>query len=710
MGKDGNSKRTKGLAILLGLALLTSLLTGLAPQAQEPQRVPLDPDDVNAPTEIGEAATEWIAYFTQCPANDIACEEPQCMGFYDEMDDAGWGGYDSFHWGNCSAWAEDFKRSASGGTENFWIDDVDIALFCDHGTSTYDTFWGKTLSALHFGCQDPDGDCNVSPGEAYLSYGDNDLEWLAFKACSVLSDGGPAPYYNRGYWAATMNELHLLLGFKNSSYCDSDFGEKWAEYMLGWKFLWFWLRPPYKVTQAWFEAVDDTQPAGVCARVLAEESYFYNDYLWGKGTVYDDYQDGDYTYWDHCVSTSPPKQVDGIDQIQTLPVYTVVDRQVDEGYIMQRVAPAFPELGGAEIYSNTDYFFMVSSPMVEASAVATYTLQVDKTTGSYKFRNATELWATPPMTVTLPSENEAISRAEGFFRELGWTLPGREYRNGGHRYMVEQQIGTMEAPADASPLDEVTETVTPTNVSLSYGRMLDVAVGTASGMRMVPLSVVGPGARTVLYLGDGGEMLGIQGGSRDVVATKAQVPIMDPDTAWGLYLENPAIALAPLPWAYDQIVRTGQTLGYYEHEYTQQQSELIPAYIFTADLLGAEGNLLETGVQVYVPAATEYLPPVPSIDAPPPDSEVSIGEMVTFKGSAEFGKEPYTFDWYSSHDGLLGSGQTLDAILTGAVEKGSLVSHTITLQVTDANGQKGAASENVYVRTAVYLPIVLKGH
>jgi hypothetical protein len=77
-------------------------------------------------------------------------------------------------------------------------------------------------------------------------------------------------------------------------------------------------------------------------------------------------------------------------------------------------------------------------------------------------------------------------------------------------------------------------------------------------------------------------------------------------------------------------------------------------------------------------------------------------------GSAEFGKEPYTFDWYSSHDGFLGSGQTLPAMLTGAVEKGSLVSHTITLQVTDANGQKGAASENVYVRTAVYLPIVLK--
>ena len=51
----------------------------------------------------------------------------------------------------------------------------------------------------------------ATPGEAYKSYGDYNLEWLAVFACSVLSDGGPAPYYNRGYWASTMDGLHLLL-------------------------------------------------------------------------------------------------------------------------------------------------------------------------------------------------------------------------------------------------------------------------------------------------------------------------------------------------------------------------------------------------------------------------------------------------------------------------------------------------------------------
>ncbi|MGC9335521.1 MAG: DUF6345 domain-containing protein, partial [Anaerolineae bacterium] len=180
--KDRDGSSWKGyLAISTVLVALVLLASGLMTVAQASERIPLDPDDANAPEEIYEMGTEWIAYFTQCPANDIPCEEPQCMGFYNELVAAGWGGYDSFHWGNCNAWAEDFKRSAAGGNENDWVDDVDIVLFCDHGTGAWDSLWEKNLSALHFGCKDPDNDCNVTPGEAYLSYGDNDLEWLGFK-------------------------------------------------------------------------------------------------------------------------------------------------------------------------------------------------------------------------------------------------------------------------------------------------------------------------------------------------------------------------------------------------------------------------------------------------------------------------------------------------------------------------------------------------
>jgi hypothetical protein len=708
MANNWKSKGRKNLAIALVMAVLIPLVATGAPLAQEPQRVPLDPDDVNAPSEIAEAATEWIAHFTQCPANDISCEEPQCMGFYDEMDAAGWVGSDSFHWGNCSAWAEDFKSSSAGGKENQWIDDVDIALFCDHGTSTYDTFWNKTLSALHFGCKDPDGDCNVSPGEAYLSYGDNDLEWLAFKACSVLSDGGPAPYYNRGYWAATMDNLHLLLGFKNSSYCDDDFGEKWAEYMLGWKLLWFWLRPPYTVTQSWFETVDDTQPGGVCARVLAEESYFFNDYLWGKGTVYPDYQDGDYTYLDHCSCTPPPVAVENVAQIQSLPRFKVLPRQVDKAYVMDRVALAFPQLAGSEVYSNTEYFFMVNSPSVEAAAVTTYTLQVDRTTGSYKFRNASMLWTTPPEAPVLPSSEQAQAIARGFFAANAQRLPGALYRNGEVLFAVEEQVGALQAAPMSAAIDDAQLESMPVDVALSYGRVLNVTVGTRRGTQMVPLSVVGPGARTKMYMGDGGEILGVQGGSRDLDAPGDLVEIMSADDAWALFLEKPSLALAPIPWVYDVVTRTGETLGYYEQEYTEDQQELIPAWIFTADF-GGGGEVLAEGVLVYMPAADPFLPPTASIDEPAPGSAFGPADLVVLKGSAQSGQPPYSFDWYSSRDGYLGSGATLPTTLSGGLEKGALVPHTISLQVTDANGQNGTAAEDLFVRTGIYLPMVLKG-
>lgn len=703
-GRDVHS--WKGyLAISMVMAALFVLATGLVSVAQAPERVPLDPDSVNNDDGTYEVGTEWIAYFTQCPANDIPCEQPQCMGFYDELAAAGWGGGDSFHWGNCSAWADDFKSSTAGGAENNWVDDVDILLFCDHGTTAWDSFWGHNLSALHFGCKDPDADCNVTPGEAYLSYGDNDLEWLGFKACSVLSDNGPAPYYNRGYWAATMNGLHQILGFKNGSNCRDNFGEKWAEYMLGIKWpLWpyFWLRPPYKVTQAWFEAVDDTQPGGVCARVLAEESYFFNDYLWGKGYVYPDYRDGDYTYWDHCACTPPPQplRAEDLAQIEELPIFEVKPRDVTKDYALG-IASAFGMEG--EIQEDNNYFYMV-----QHSEPYTLTLQVDRMTGSYKYRNATKLWATPEEPPRLPPEQEALALAESFFREYAQILPaaGPDYRNGETLFWYEEQVFTAKAPGDAVARVEVTEVVTPTNAALSYGRLLYIP------QYEVWLSMVGPGARTKMYLGEGGEILGVQGGSREV-GEVGVVKILSADDMWDRFMQDPGIALLPPPGVYQDIIRQGEpALAYFEQPYSELQTELIPTWVFSTTMtLGSDARQAQTqGTYIYVPAAEEYFPPEVSILSPAGGEIFGPGELVTLSGEVNYGREPYTFEWYSSAQGFLGTGPTLDVPLWPALVKGDLTSHTITLQVTDANGQQGSDSVEVTVKADIYLPVVLRNH
>ena len=80
------------------------------------------------------------------------------------------------------------------------------------------------------------------------------------------------------------------------------------------------------------------------------------------------------------------------------------------------------------------------------------------------------------------------------------------------------------------------------------------------------------------------------------------------------------------------------------------------------------------------------------------------------RGEANYGRAPYTFAWYSSVQGFLGTGPAIDVPLWPALVKGDLADHTITLQVTDANGQQGSDSVQVLVRAAVYLPLVLRNH
>lgn len=77
----------------------------LSTLAQGPEPPALDPDDLRSgPSSLGplsvegvaspayEVGVEWITQFSQCPANHIPCQEPQCMGFYDKMASAGCGG------------------------------------------------------------------------------------------------------------------------------------------------------------------------------------------------------------------------------------------------------------------------------------------------------------------------------------------------------------------------------------------------------------------------------------------------------------------------------------------------------------------------------------------------------------------------------------------------------------------------------------------
>ena len=657
----------------------------------------------NQPTGWGdegilEVGVEWIDDFPGT-ADDRSHWDESCDGLYNMLVGDGW--TPRFHYTDWSAWETDFKDESLGGSEDTYVDNVDIAMICTHGSGTHDNFWNQDLSSVYFGSSHTDQ--HLSPGDAYLAYGDKDLEWLAFDSCSVLGDGGPAPYYNRGYWAATMNGLHLLLGFNNTMYvwAPGD-GLLWGFYMKGFS----WFLPPSTVTQAWFQAVDYVQPKVTCARVLANTPDNYNDYLWGKGYVSPDpATDGYYWYWDHCSTGPAAKEALGANKqpaVITMPVLQVVDRLVTEDYVLNTIAPAFNLTGPVGM---DDMFYY----MADTSTGITLTLQVDRATGSYSFHNLSRLWVTPIVTPTLPlSGREADLLINNWFSQTpAEGLPAAWYRNAGYEFGTEDIVGMSFMRSENGNFSEQETSRLPADVSMTYPRLLTVQAGTASGPQLVDFPVVGPGGRLKVYLGDGGEIIGVQGGSRDVVATGVQVDILDANQVWTMFLNDHSLAIPEVPWAADTINYITYTLGYYEMPYFQHQNELIPVYEFTANFY-AGGNLLADNVPVYLPAAAQYLPPQVAILSPADGSTFRSGEQISFEGSITGGTPPYTMQWTSSTDGYLGNTLTITSALSSSVKGGSLFNPTVSFQVTDANGLTRTATIALLIRPIYILPIIYK--
>jgi hypothetical protein len=641
---------------------------------------------------IKEVGVEWINDFPGT-ADDRSHWDESCDGLYYGLTGAGWTG--RFRWTDWSAYETDFKLSSLGGSENSYVDNVDIAMVCTHGSGAYDSFWDKNLSSVYFGSTHADQD--LSPGDAYHAYGDKDLEFLAFDSCSVLSDGGPAPYYNRGYWSTVMNGLHLLLGFKNTMYvwAPGD-GLYWAMFMKG--MGWWW--PATTVTQAWFLATDYNQPTVTCARVLAETPANFNNYLhgYGSGAGADPVIDSYYWYWDHCSSGAKVEEVKAASPSQkVLPVVKINPRLVNEDFVNQRIAGPFG-FSGSQLDGNNQFF-----GMVKITNGMTETLLVDKITGSFNYRNWGQLWNPEVLTSTLPANvREANALATKFFSSSGEGLPG-VWMKTSPNYQIESMVEEQLLEGSVKQISS-----TPMDGMLTYGRYVPIPTKTADGTQLLDYPIVGPGGTVKVYFGDGGEIIGMLGGSRDYEVAKALVEIIPEGEAWAMYLADPTLAIPEVPWVASSISYTAAALGYYEMPYIISQTELIPVWIFNANFFGPAMELLAGDVPVYIPAAMEYMPPEVSITSPVSGTLFATGELINFTGSVSGGKPPYTYAWSSSQDGFLGDAAAIAASLTGAVKDAGVLYHAIKLQVTDANGQIGSATVLVKVMAPLYLPWINK--
>ncbi len=669
---------------------------------------PESPESVSAVLDDGGTAEVGVEWITDWPgtADDRANWYYSANNLYNELRNAGWIG--RFNWGNTNAWERDFKAGSYGG--NGLIDTVDLGMIGTHGSSAWDPKYNKVLSSVYFSSNNDDW--HLSPGEAYRSLGDNDLEWLAFDSCSVLRDD------SMWYWHEAFNGLHLMLGFANTMYVvyPGD-GGVWGDQMQkkGW---WIFGHGAKTVTQAWFTAVEDQQPSGVRARVLAEELNNYNDYIWGQGYVSPDYpNNGSYWYWDHVAGTPAPLQLTAIPQ--SLPILNVAPRLVNEDFV-RRVGQAFGLRGDVLAAPDGSAFYMVDD--------ISSTLRVDAFSGGFLFQNLGELWTNPEAPRTLPqSGREAAALVGSFMARHGEGLPGAR------DFFGNQIAPTIELEGPTTGFGEAgvasVTAISPTNYALHYARSVHDPY---SGQ---DLSIVGPGARFNFYIGDGGQVIGMKGGWRDYevaggdginlqAAAPVTVPIKTANRAWTEFLADPSIALAqpPLALTYDRTGKPDPTLAYYEQALSIGQTQLIPVWVFVADLYtetvglslhlqttAAEAALVASDVNIYVPAADDPLAlPQVSITSPAPGATIKAGQSVTLDGAVEGGQKPYMYLWTSSVDGALGADLKLDSPALHPDIKGVLMANKITLLVVDANGLHATASVDVLVRAAVYLPLVLK--
>jgi hypothetical protein len=632
---------------------------------------------------IFEVGVEWIDVFPD-PADNRSYWDESCDGLYNRLVSLGW--KPRFHFTNYDVWETDAKNESLGGQEDIYVDNVDIAMICTHGSSVYYTDLQKYITTVFYGSTH--NDQHLSPLEAYMAYGDKDLEFLAIDSCSILRDDSFI------YWASTFNGLHLLLGFLNNMHVDPyGDGALWGYFMTS--------PYPTTVTQAWFLAIDFNQPSDTCARIIGEASSNYNNYRWN--TSPDPIVDSEKLIWDHCshgiiYGLSQSEQQDVI----SMPVVQILDRTVNEDYIREVIAPAFNMTG--EIGVDDMFYYMA-----DTDNGITRTLLVDPTTGSYNFYNLSRLWTTPIYTPTLPTELEAAGIIDTWFNSTpAEGLPAMQYRNPTvYEYRTEDIVGLLITDTIGTNLEAREISRLPADVSMIYPRLISVATGTTSGTQQVNFPIFGPGANIKIYLGDGGEIIGAQGGSRDAQVMSDQVNILNASKVWEVFLTNPSITIPEVSWVGDYITYTSAILGYYEMPYLQHQNELIPVWDFTTDFY-SEGELIEQGVSIYVPATLEYLPPQVTILSPADGSTFRAGEPITFEGWINGGTPPYAIEWTSSSDGYLGNTLNIVSGIGSEVKSGEVFKPTVSFQVTDANGLTSTATISLLIKPIFWMPLITK--
>ena len=636
----------------------------------------------------------------------------EASNLYSRLGSCGWNR--RYLYGAGSAWEEDFKRSAAGGTESSYLDTVDLQFYVGHGSTGGFTF-------------DPPyhDDSTLTPSDCNRAWGDGDNEWVALTSCQVLSDP------NLAAWAACFNGSHLIAGFVTNAAAymgTATTGYRFADYLCN----------AWTVTSAWFKACDVTQPAGRKVRVLANETACYDDKP-GYYVCSDSY-DTDAWYWDHTCGSETPGPMDIAALDSTMPVFrtqplSLADAQrtaSNLGTVFSMPPPAAPPAAAYFLPEGDEW----------RSEDNGRELQLDRNTGMYTYYDPNQLWKAPTEAelatfVQTISADDARTIADNFLRQNNLMPPDARFYE-----VVSDTLGSLTASAAGLVPDRATEAATAWQVV--YSRYVSATFTTASGRQMThEFLVIGPGAKEKVYVstqvvlaasGSTALVLGNQGGwpklQQPLAAGVDTVPILPVEQIYTLFnLLESKVVINTAPIDADRRDILSHTVNYWSNGFGQSQSELIPVYSLNVRY-SKDGAVVATD-WAYVPANPTYIPPFARIDTAP-TGNVHAGQQVTLAAAdatqtlAQLGVDPsltftlgngdYKYDWYVdsvAEANRICGGRTINYTVRPqyAIHDGVL-RQQIIVKVTDlASSDQRSATASVTVTMdarRLTLPLILK--
>ena len=729
------------------------------------------PDSPTQPTELDDGVLEVGVYYVNDYENcapwglgDLGRTDDDALSLRDRLTAANyflWFTYPTprwsapIVWGNGNAWEEDWKRNTASGTEDNWIDTVDLAYFSGHGSET--GFFFGVGGNKH-------DDCILTAEDAQAAWGTRDNDWIGLSACNVLND----PYDpNLRRWARTMNGTRLLMGFKTVM-DDVNFGNE-----LGWHIRWGKTMP-----QAWFLSVNTLLPGSQIARILAEAPAYFNDrwYNHNSPTVVD----SNFSWWTHQAGTSVASTVSAASSARVsrllalggeMPVFKVAPLALADA---ERKYAGISQAFG--LTDTTPISGVVAAdifgPLADDTKIFVSDdgdLLMDANAGNYIYIDSAQLWngdavfaaaiqAAANQRVQI-DEKEAQRIADAFLAQHQLLDPGA-VRGGVQTDTIEggSYVTPTVSSASLSAIEQMLqEQPITTNYVVNYARVISYTppvVGAAVAEPMV-FDVVGPGPKLAVYVAPtvsadvsaaalvNEAVIGGQGGWRTIqqlfAADSSQVTVsmLPTSTVQTLYAqvgERVTLGYVPLPAVSKEIIAFDA--GLCEGPIGMEMNALINVYIATVKATLADNttqqytqnipvnpSFMAPYAQIIAPAGAESSVPGATVKLRAADASKKLNEL-GYDAALDFAlgtgnPSSYTYDWYMNEISttttltpVVGSGgQQVQFTVPTAVGAGKPATVKIILVVTDSLKQgepKIAKDEFTLNFSNMFLPVIDK--